>query len=278
MASNSIRANLDEMVFRARNRAYGSYLLRLHLPRTTLKAFGIALASIVLFMLLPQIIKALTPEQEVSVVTEEEETEISLDEPPPIDKEKEPPPPPEEVKPPPPPKRSTVKYVPPKVVEAEEADKDLEVTEVDTIKEKTKISTKTMEGDADADPVIGKIDPDGTGDKPVELAPEPKREVPEDKFQMLQKQPKAVNMDAIKKNIEYPQFAKDAGISGKVTFRVLINKEGKYWKHKVMSSPHSALTKACVKHLPKLRFTPAIQGDKPIATWVTVPFNFRLNE
>ena len=133
-----------------------------------------------------------------------------------------------------------------------------------------------MEGVADDG--TGEPDWDAFGDgdgepqevQPVNDDPDPYA------FVIAEEQPKAVNMDEIKKLIGYPTMAREAEIEGKVTVRVLVDKTGRYKKHIVLKDPHPILTKAVEKKLNKLQFTPGIQGGNPIKVWVTIPFDFKL--
>lgn len=85
-------------------------------------------------------------------------------------------------------------------------------------------------------------------------------------------------MSDLSSKIAYPKKARDSGIVGRVVFRVLIDERGNYIKHKVMRSPHDMLTEACAKHIHILKFTPGILDGKPIKVWVTVPFDFKIED
>ncbi len=266
------KITFDDIIFRGRNKDYGAYVLRRILPRNTGIAFLITAAIAILLILGPVVVDLLTPAETVEedVYVEEEMEMMDLEEI--VEEEEEPE---EELPPPPPPpKRSQVKFVPPEVVEAEEADPETEIIDVDTVK--ADIGLEDIEGDDDAAPEILDIDEIGDGDGPVEIQVKKNTDPDPNEFVFLEKQPKPVNMDQLKKQIDYPQMARDAGISGRVVFRVLIDEQGKYKKHKVMRSPHKWLTDACVEHISKLRFTPGIQAGKPIPVWVTVPFDFKI--
>ena len=76
--------------------------------------------------------------------------------------------------------------------------------------------------------------------------------------------------------IGYPSIAQDADIQGRVVVRILVDKYGRYRKHKVIKKIHPILAEAVEKEIDGLRFTPAIQAGKPIPFWVNVPFNFVL--
>ncbi|MEL7533565.1 MAG: energy transducer TonB [Bacteroidota bacterium] len=88
-------------------------------------------------------------------------------------------------------------------------------------------------------------------------------------------EPKPLNLSEIIKLVEIPQIARDAGLSGPIVFRVLIGKDGHYKRHQVVTG-HPILVREIERHLPLLRFTPALEGDKPIKYWVNIPFNFKL--
>jgi protein TonB len=266
--SDIIRADLDELVFRSRNKEYGAYLLRKLMPRNTFQAFIYSAVAVLLILLIPILMDLFAA---AVAVQEDVNTEIVLEEPPPLNEE-EAPPPPEEVEPPPPPQREQVQYVPPQVVEAEEAPQDVQIVNLDTVR--ADLGTTNVQGDENAPPEVLDVADIGTGTQPQEVRAPPAD--PEDTFVMLDEQPTPVNMDAIKAAIQYPQIAKDNGIQGKVIMRVLIDEQGGYVKHKVLRSPHPWLTQEVERHINRLKFTPAIQGGRAIRTWVTVPFDFRI--
>ena len=75
---------------------------------------------------------------------------------------------------------------------------------------------------------------------------------------------------------EYPVIARKAGIEGSVTVTVLIGKDGKVEAiGQVVGNEifHEAAKAAAMK----TEFTPALQNDKPVKVWVSLPFKFRLN-
>ena len=95
-------------------------------------------------------------------------------------------------------------------------------------------------------------------------------------FVIPEEEPRAQNMDALKRSIGYPSFAKENYVEGKVIVRVLVDKKGKYKKHIVLRDPHPLLTNAVVDKLPQLEFSKGIVAGKPSLIWVTIPFNFAL--
>lgn len=83
-----------------------------------------------------------------------------------------------------------------------------------------------------------------------------------------------LNLKEVREAIGYPQIAKEAGITGTVFLRILVSAEGKYVRHLVTKPVHPLLLKEVEKHVSKLIFTPVMQGNKTISSWVNVPFKF----
>ena len=89
----------------------------------------------------------------------------------------------------------------------------------------------------------------------------------------VEKPPKA--LDDSQPRPEYPEIAREAGIVGKVFVMVLVGKDGKVEQIGDITGPevfHEAAKKAALQW----EFSPAIQNDKPVRVWVSLPFNFQL--
>lgn len=273
---STIVADLNEIVFRLRNREYGAYVLRKEYGKNTRNALFIGIAIFVLAIVFPLIWNALAPEStDTEVVIGE--TEVVLEEPPPMDEEQEVP---EEVyvEPPPPPSRAQIQFVPPEVVAHEEAPKEVTIASIDTLQQPIDVGSKNVQGDLDAPPTIGFVQEGGTGKIPVEAPPPPKEREPDpDEFVSVEKEAAPVNLDDIKKALVYPEICRQMQIQGKVVVKVLVGKDGKVQKHIIKKTPHELMSNEVVKNLNKLVFTPAIQAGKPTQMWVVVPFDFRLN-
>jgi len=266
-------ANLDEIVFRRRNKDYGAYVLRKEYSKNTLRAMILGVLFAVAALVVPLLISKFKPfESDQQIVLDE--TTAVLEEPPPMDEEEELP---EEVnvEPPPPPSRSEIRFVPPEVVEHEEAEPEVTIASVDTI-QKIDIGTKNIIGDDDAPPTIGITEIGGKGNKPIEVEVAEKEPDP-DAFIIVEKKPEPVNMDEFKRLIVYPPLLKEMGTNGTVFVRVLIGKDGKVKRHIIKRTPHELMSDEVVKHLSKLRFTPAIQAGKPVEHWANVPVRFNLD-
>ncbi|MFN0083030.1 MAG: energy transducer TonB [Ferruginibacter sp.] len=106
--------------------------------------------------------------------------------------------------------------------------------------------------------------------KPIKYEAEPES----NKCCFMVKPPVSLNLEEVKTKIEYTKMAKEGGITGTVLLRILVSEEGKYVKHLVTKPGHPLLLKEVEKHVSKLVFTPAKQGNKVIPFWVNIPFKF----
>ena len=111
-----------------------------------------------------------------------------------------------------------------------------------------------------------------------ELKPMPSNENEEepamDKFVPVEKMPEMVN----KANLVYPEEAKKNGIEGRVFVKMLIGKEGVPKRAVVVKSDNEIFNQSAIEAAMKYTFTPAMQGGKPVAVWVVMPFKFELGK
>lgn len=81
----------------------------------------------------------------------------------------------------------------------------------------------------------------------------------------------------IQSNLEYPEFARMAGMEGKVFIKALISPWGTVEKSKVIRSENELLNKSAMKAISKTKFSAARQGKRNIYCWVTIPIDFKLD-
>lgn len=126
------------------------------------------------------------------------------------------------------------------------------------------------------------------GDLLADLAPPPplveeKRPVQEVKLEAEEEEPvelwKVEKVPVVIKKVqpEYPDIARKANITGKVFVTALVNKQGKVEAIGKITGPevfHEAAKAATLQW----EFEPAIQNDKPVRVWVSVPFTFTLTD
>lgn len=77
----------------------------------------------------------------------------------------------------------------------------------------------------------------------------------------------------------YPENARREGREGRVLLYVLIDEQGKSKTVEVTrSSGSAALDRAAADAVSRWRFHPALAGEKPVKTRVTIPIDFRLTD
>ncbi len=87
-----------------------------------------------------------------------------------------------------------------------------------------------------------------------------------------------VDLLELTRNIVYPKLAWYAGLEGIVTLRVLIDARGRPLHAQVETSDSPILNQAALDAVYATSFTPAIQNDRPIASWISIPIRFRMRE
>lgn len=91
----------------------------------------------------------------------------------------------------------------------------------------------------------------------------------------VEKPPECVNLSQVRSSMSYPEVARQAGVEGRVTVKVLVGPDGNVIKVGSMSGPDVFYDEVSSK-VTNLQFTPGLQNGKPVKVWVTVPFNFKL--
>ena len=169
-ANKILDADILDIIFDGKNKAYGAYQLRkTYNSRMTkaLVAVGALLVLIVGGTLLAGAINARNAKDELTVV-DTQMAEVKKDEPPP------PPPPPPPPTPPPPPEIKQIQFTPPKIVKDEEVKKDEVIKELEP---DAVISTKTVESDNTKQVVQAPVE-----DKGTQVVEVPVKAVEEDKI------------------------------------------------------------------------------------------------
>lgn len=114
---------------------------------------------------------------------------------------------------------------------------------------------------------------EGEGDIVVDIAdddylPEPDEFVPVEELPQMIYQEKP----------EYPRLARQAGITGIVWVKALVDKEGNVRRAMVgKSSGTASLDEAAVETAYKNKFRPGIQNGRPVNCWVTYRVSFELD-
>lgn len=112
---------------------------------------------------------------------------------------------------------------------------------------------------------------DSTSTKVVEQESDP------DDFIAVEKEA-VVDYLELQKAVVYPDLAVKAGIQGTVVVQVLIGTDGLAKKTRILSSDNKLLNESALKAVREFRgFKPAIQKQKPVATWMSIPIKYKLN-
>lgn len=284
--STVIHADLNEILFDDRNKAYGAYHIRKEYPKTIMNAFYITFATaltiiLVGYVLRDQPLAGIDPSQAVVNLYE-----VTVDRPlpkPPIPETKAAVPMTEKKSEPAPKAKGMDTQEAANVKPTPDADPDATIAPDSAYKDKQpgKVTTDSSsstaiggdpngKGKEGQEPPCKDCEPgNGGGDEKAGGEPDPFKP-------FLGEMPIPGNMGDIRKLIGYPKQASEVQLEGKVTYRVLVDEKGDYVRHMVLRSSHPLFDNACAPHLKGLKFTPGKMGDRAVPCWVVLPFNFKL--
>lgn len=192
-----------------------------------------------------------------------------LEPPPSATDEEEPPPPKIEEPPVAPPKDLTA--LTPEPVAKEKAEEQT----IKTQQELEEIKTPVGQGDTGKFTYSGPVKVE---EKKIEEKVEKEKEVVEKTVYQsfeVEKAPECVNLAQVRASMQYPEVARESGIEGRVTVKVLVGESGNVIKIGSVSGPDVFHDEVRDKSM-NLEFTPGLQNGKPVKVWVSVPFNFKL--
>lgn len=280
-AQHVIHADLNDIIFDDRNKAYGAYHLRTAYSKTVLKAFGLAAGFFVGFTLLLFCLQRVAPKAIEQVSEMIAVTEVSVT---PVLPELE----------------KTAPVVPDEAKPAEQP-KGMDTQKFDQIKPSaTAPATATIAADSTfKDKQPGLVTTDSTGNNRLGGDPTGTGEVPikdpadngsgkgkgtgtgteePDPFEAhLGTMPMPTNLDQIRKSIGYPAEARDLKLEGRVDFRILVDAQGHYVRHITLKRSNPIFEEACLKQLKNIQFEPGRMGDRAVPIWVMIPFKFNLS-
>lgn len=82
---------------------------------------------------------------------------------------------------------------------------------------------------------------------------------------------------ALQKNVVYPEAAYKAGVEGTTILQAKLDENGDVVKVAVLrSSGNDELDAAAITALKKTKFKPAYQKEKPVAVYISIPMNFKI--
>ena len=115
-----------------------------------------------------------------------------------------------------------------------------------------------------------------------DLAPPPPPLVPEEDEDagyvlVAEIQPELIGgLAALQGRVEYPEFARRAGIEGQVVVQFVVDERGNVVDPVVLRSPNELLSEAALEAVRESQFTPGQQRGRPVKVRFAVPVTFRL--
>lgn len=108
---------------------------------------------------------------------------------------------------------------------------------------------------------------------PEEEEEEEEREV----FIVVEDRPELIGgMAALQNAVEYPEFAKKAGIEGRVFVQFVVDEQGNVQNPQVTRGVHKLLDQAAVEAVKEMKFKPGKQRGKAVKVQMSLPVTFRL--
>jgi len=90
-------------------------------------------------------------------------------------------------------------------------------------------------------------------------------------FVAIQQDPKIVHLEKPR----LPDLVLRNHMSGEVTAKVLIDKDGKPQEIQIVSSTNSVFEPSVIDAIERSTFSPGVMGEGPVAAWVVIPFRFK---
>lgn len=108
-------------------------------------------------------------------------------------------------------------------------------------------------------------------------APEEEEEEEEDEiFVVVEEQPECGGVEALQAEVEYPDFARKAGIEGRVFVQFVVNEDGNVVQPEVTRGVHKLLNEEALRAVQELDCEPGMQRGNPVKVRMSLPVTFRL--
>lgn len=97
-------------------------------------------------------------------------------------------------------------------------------------------------------------------------------------FIVVEERPELIGgLAALQQAVEYPEFAKKAGIEGTVFVQFVVDEQGNVHDAQVTRGVHRLLDEAALDAIRSVRFRPGRQRGRPVKVQMSLPVRFRLN-
>lgn len=269
-----LSADILDIIFDGKNKAYGAYQLRKTYSKTLTKALiitGAVLLLVFLGSVFANIINKNTAKKDFNVL-DTQMAEVKEDKPPP------PPPPPPPPTPPPPPEINQVKFTPPKIVKDEEVQPDEKIEE---IKEEQAISTKTVESENTNQVVQAPVEDKGT--QVVEVKKEDDENKIFTKVEVEAAFPggEAAWRNYLSKNLDTNTPIDNGAPGGKytVTVKFVVSRDGSLSDVTCENDPGFGMCQEAIRVIKKTKnWTPAIQNGRNVNAYRRQPITWVVEE
>jgi periplasmic protein TonB len=262
-----LTADVLDIIFDGRNKAYGAYDLRKtynNRLRTALFVMGGLVLALVAGYFISnyqgkgEVVKPVVQDVQLEDVKEE--------------KKNEPPPPPPPPKPPP--QVEMAKFTPPKIVKDEEVKAEEKPPEVEKL-EDTKIGTANQEGIKDDNMTAPPSDNKGVVEAPKDNTDYDKTFT---KVEIESEYPGGIAAwyRYLTKNLVYPDEAVSAEVQGQVVVRFIVDKEGNVSEVEAISGPNELRDAAVLVIKKSGKWNPAIQNGRKVKSYKSQPVNYKL--
>ncbi|MEM7371273.1 MAG: energy transducer TonB [Bacteroidota bacterium] len=95
-----------------------------------------------------------------------------------------------------------------------------------------------------------------------------------DDFVFVNQEPIVLNLKEVRHKIAYPFQNRGQLQNESIVARILVDQNGRYLRHRIISQTNTQLRSRCDKFLSNLRFAPAIRDGKAVRYWVNIQMNF----
>jgi protein TonB len=96
-------------------------------------------------------------------------------------------------------------------------------------------------------------------------------------FVVVENQPELIGgMKALNEEVNYPDFARKAGIEGRVFVQFVVDEEGNVQNPQVTRGVHKLLNQEALRAVKKMKFKPGKQRGNAVKVQMSLPVTFRL--
>ncbi|MEF8816846.1 MAG: energy transducer TonB [Salinibacter sp.] len=136
-------------------------------------------------------------------------------------------------------------------------------------------NNEVIENQADFDASLDMDDRLDTSQGPPQDEEEEEEE--QEIFMVVENQPELIGgMKALSESVDYPEFAKKAGIEGRVIVQFVVDEQGNVRDPKVTRGVHKLLNEEAIKAVKDQKFKPGKQRGQAVKVQMSLPVTFRL--